>query len=1170
MIYTINLRLNIQKMKLKILIILCVLAFAPTANAAKWYVNIATGNDTLDGTDSIVSGKSGPKKTINNAISTASWFDTIYIAKGIYQEMVVIDRPLIIRGNNWGISPLTGTRKPETIIVPPSFALGSSISGNSAVEITSSGIELDGIKISGDNPLLAPLPTKYGLEYEVSYGIGGIGLYNYLNFSNIIISNFSISGINLSSGVVASLSSKISNCKITTGDYGAEGIVFNDNFYTDLNYITIDSVEKGLSYYNYSDYNGKTYTISYLNIKSEVTGIFLNNFTVTTDDLIFDSNILNPFDPNIDFTGIYLNNLSSKGYANFSNTLVNNSFTGMRIKNHTNSFKINFTNNKFTNGIFGIYINQPSLSTPISLTFNKSELSGFDSTAIYSNSDNGLLSLLLADMKLSKSSNGIIIKGNTSLNSTNTDFSLINRYYYFLDSSANGLKPTTKIDATANLFEGVLGNNLTNKQSTTAEDKIRHYLDRRNMGWVLFKDKNLYVTTHDGNDLLTPAFFVASNNWNIYLDSIVSTEKLVVNKTINFYPHKAASIGRITMQGASQNLFLHGKIYLSQGVELLNGYIVATSTDTLLVGRNSTTSVLKPGNSNSYVKGILFIKYNSLATNYTINDTMPVGLGADYRPLYLNAKWPAGLLNSVIGINSYSGKAPIVTMPAGITHISDIRYWEITNPFNKASFSFNSVGFLYDSLVTNDLVNDPTNLRVIYKNATTAIDLGGFGNNAKKGSIVSNAGSSGFGFYTAGNSLGGNNMLSTVEPIALITTVGHCSNDSIIFSATNSSSDSAIVFWKWSITGPSTILSPENTITIKKSLAVAGDYTVTLIVMNKLGFTDTTTKSISIDDIPTLSYSSKSPCFPLAIDLKNNSTIPPSTSIIDIEWKINASYYSTYDLNFTPIISGIQKGYLKITLNTGCFDTINVSVASPVTPTITLIPHGDIHICSGDSIKILVNKSFGGTVVWNDGNTYDSLLLKANTFKKAIISISKQCFTSDSLSLTIEDRPIVNAGADLKTLPGIPVTLKGSSNAMMEWMPSTWLNDPTILSPVSRPLVTTKYVLRGYNTFGKGCEAKDSMIVTVVSDEKLFVPNLLTPNGDGHNDTWVLKDISELDNCDVYVFTREGLLVFSEIAYKNTWDGKRESTQLPDGYYVYVIENKSKSKVYTGILNIIK
>lgn len=1157
-------------MKLKIIIILCLLAFAPNANAAKWYVNITTGDDAFDGKDSIWDlATTGPKKTIQNAIQNSSWFDTIYIAKGMYQEMVIVDRPLVIRGNNWGVNPLTGTRNPETIIVPPSFALGSSISGNSAVEITSSGIELDGIKILGDNPNSAPHASKYGLEYEVSYGIGGVGLYNYLNFSNIIITNFSISGINLSSGVVASDSSKIANCKITTGDYGAEGIVLSDNFYTDLNFITIDSVENGLSFNNYTDYNGKTYTISYLNIKSDEIGINLNNFTINTDDLIFDSNNINPFDPNIDFIGIYLNNLVSKGFANFSNTLINDAHTCMKIKNHSNSFKINFTDNKFTNGTFGIEVNQPKPTSAVSLTFNNSEFKGFDSTAVYTNADDGLLSILLTDMKLSKSTNGIIIKGNTAVNSTNTDFSQINNYYYFLDSSTNGLKPTTKIIATGNIFEGVVGNSLSNIQANAAEDKIRHYLDRRNMGWVLFKDKNLYVTTHDGNDLLTPAFFVASNNWNIYLDSIVSTEKLVVNKTINFYPHKASIIGRITMQGVNQNLFLHGKIYLSQGLEFMNGYIVATANDTLLVGRNSATSVLKPGNSNSYFKGNLFIKYNGLPTNYTINDTMPIGLGNDYRPLYINAKWPAGLASSVIGLKSFNGKAPIITMPAGITHITNIRYWEITNPYNKAGFSFNSVGFLYDSLVTNDLVNNPANLRVIYKNSTTAIDLGGAGTTAKKGSIISNNGSSGFGFYTAGNSIGGNNILSTDEPIALINTAGHCSNDSITFSAINSRSDSVINFWKWSITGPSTVLTPENTITIKKKITLAGNYLVTLIIMNKKGFTDTTSQSIIIDDIPSLSYTSKSPCFPIAIDVKNTSTIPPFNTIKNIEWKINASYYSTYDLNFIPTISGIQKGYLKITLNTGCFDTIPVSLMSPVTPTITLIPKGDIHICSGDSIKILVNKSVG-TTVWNDGKVYDSLLLKAKTFKKAIISVSPQCYTSDSLSLTVEDRPIVNAGADLKTLPGKPVTLKGSANAMMEWMPITWLNDPTILIPVSRPLFTTKYVLRAYNTYGKGCEAKDSMIVSVDTEDNLFVPNLLTPNGDGHNDTWVLKDISELDNCDVYVFTREGLLVFSETAYKNTWDGTRDSSPLPDGYYVYVIENKSKIKIYTGILNIIK
>ena len=59
-------------MKLKILVILCVLAFAPNANAAKWYVNITTGDDAFDGKDSIWDlATTGPKKTIQNAIQNS-------------------------------------------------------------------------------------------------------------------------------------------------------------------------------------------------------------------------------------------------------------------------------------------------------------------------------------------------------------------------------------------------------------------------------------------------------------------------------------------------------------------------------------------------------------------------------------------------------------------------------------------------------------------------------------------------------------------------------------------------------------------------------------------------------------------------------------------------------------------------------------------------------------------------------------------------------------------------------------------------------------------------------------------------------------------------------------------------------------------------------------------
>ena len=418
-----------------------------------------------------------------------------------------------------------------------------------------------------------------------------------------------------------------------------------------------------------------------------------------------------------------------------------------------------------------------------------------------------------------------------------------------------------------------------------------------------------------------------------------------------------------------------------------------------------------------------------------------------------------------------------------------------------------------------------------------------------------------------GNALGGNNLLSANEPVALITTSGHCANDLIIISAEQSASDSAINKWEWQITGPTPVATPENSDTIYKVIDVPGTYTIRLIVTNTKGFSDTSIKLLSIDPLPVVSFTSKLPCFPNPIEITNTSTIPPGTSIIATEWKINASFFTTSKLFYIPTVSGIQTGYLKVTLNNGCSDTAHISVSSPPKPQITLIPNGTRELCEGESLVVKINKS-AGTVVWNDGQTYDSLILQSNTFKKAIISVTPQCFSSDSIKVNMLKRPTVDAGPDFTILPGKSVILKGSSDGMVEWMPDTWLNDATILNPTARPLATIKYKLRAYNTLG--CEATDSMTVVVNSDNTSSVPNLLTPNGDGYNDTWVLSNIADPENHKVYVFTREGQLVFSADSYTTAWDGKRDSGTLPDGYYVFVIENKITGKDHTGILTILK
>lgn len=106
--------------------------------------------------------------------------------------------------------------------------------------------------------------------------------------------------------------------------------------------------------------------------------------------------------------------------------------------------------------------------------------------------------------------------------------------------------------------------------------------------------------------------------------------------------------------------------------------------------------------------------------------------------------------------------------------------------------------------------------------------------------------------------------------------------------------------------------------------------------------------------------------------------------------------------------------------------------------------------------------------------------------------------------------------------------------------------------------------------------ASSNYIFTYVSGKLKIVngdistPNAFTPNGDGINDTWEIKNLNLYANCTVEVLNRYGQRVYYTNGYPEPWSGTFNGQTLPTGTYYYIIRAKPGLKPLTGPISIIR
>ncbi|MCW3464945.1 gliding motility-associated C-terminal domain-containing protein [Chitinophaga nivalis] len=90
--------------------------------------------------------------------------------------------------------------------------------------------------------------------------------------------------------------------------------------------------------------------------------------------------------------------------------------------------------------------------------------------------------------------------------------------------------------------------------------------------------------------------------------------------------------------------------------------------------------------------------------------------------------------------------------------------------------------------------------------------------------------------------------------------------------------------------------------------------------------------------------------------------------------------------------------------------------------------------------------------------------------------------------------------------------------------------------------------------------------VTIPDD--LFIPNVITPNGDGKNDRFVIPGLEKYPGSGLYIYNRWGNMVYQSKDYDNKWtgDGLNEGTY----YYILKLNTPQGERNYKGWIELLR
>ena len=213
--------------------------------------------------------------------------------------------------------------------------------------------------------------------------------------------------------------------------------------------------------------------------------------------------------------------------------------------------------------------------------------------------------------------------------------------------------------------------------------------------------------------------------------------------------------------------------------------------------------------------------------------------------------------------------------------------------------------------------------------------------------------------------------------------------------------------------------------------------------------------------------------------------------------------------------------------------------------------------------------TFSGTGLSLEG-LFDPAMVSPGTDSLSFrFTTTQGCTASIGQEILIYPKPTATASPEITVLEGGSVLLDGSgsgNNLRFLWVPDSDMDNNHIAMPRVSPSGDILYTL--IVTSGDGCVDSTQVKVTVL--KKPVVPNAFSPNGDGINDTWVIKYLDSYPGAEVSVFNRYGQMVFHSLGYTRAWDGTLNGNPLPVATYYWIINPKNGRAQMNGSVTILR